>query len=557
MAPSRASDEPELTPTSHPVVVTNPAPAAESGSQAILLTRVLSADARWIGGTALLYAAFVIATVLTLHAYFAQTWDVVTFVNAGKSILSPDWSGLYAQSRADNYWPYAYPPLHAFVVAPFVATAGILPEWLLVRVPPLLFDIALGILLYVLVYQKTRNTHPARMAMAVWLLNPVTWYDTAVQGHFESEWLFFVALAYYLSPNPSPERRGGGELSRWVLPTLALAIGFLFKQNVILFALPFWALLFLEREKSWAQRIVSLGASLVVFAIPIVVVSLPFLLRSNDYWFMNVQYVAQVPLQTQSWLVAAAGIFSDDNVLFRASSGLTLIAAGAIAFFGARRGMNLWVMGLLIVLAFFLLSKKVVGYYYVMILPFALVSLIPLKRARLLTLIVLAISFIFVAPYFASWANPMHWWVYALLGIANSILWLGLFIWLWRNHKVGAKEWQATRVTVFASAALFFAACAAALVQPMIASATSPIRAPLIAPGNETQVSVSFLVFALLALLGIFAARYFSRTIARKPSIPLGAYAVVVLLAPFYFLTFALTKESTAGLELLLKTIGL
>lgn len=547
MVPTRASDEPELTPASHPLVVTNPAPAAESGSQAILLTRVVSADARWVAGTALLYAALVIVTVLTLHPYFAQTWDAVTFVNAGKSILSPDWAGLYAQSRADNYWPYAYPPLHAFVVAPFVATAGILPEWLLVRVPPLLFDIALGILLYSIVWQKTQNTHAARMAMAVWLLNPVTWYDTAVQGHFESEWLFFVALAYFLF-----ERK-----REWILATLALAVGFLFKQNVILFALPFWALLLFEREKSWAQRSVKVGASLVVFAIPIVLVSLPFLLRSNDYWFMNVQYVAQVPLQTQSWLVAVAGIFSGDNILFRASSVLTLVAAGLIALLGARRGMNLWVMGLLIVLTFFLLSKKVVGYYYVMLLPFALVSLIPFKRARLLTLLVVATSFIFVSPYFASWAEQTHWWLYALLGIANSVLWLGMFVWLWRNHNVPAQKWQATRVTVFASAALFFAACAAALMQPFIASATSPIRAPLIAPGSESQAPVALLLFGLFVLLGIFSARAFSRTIARKPSIPLGAYAVVVLLAPLYFLTFALTKESTAALELVLKTLGL
>lgn len=112
-------------------------------------------------------------------------------------------------------------------------------------------------------------------------------------------------------------------------------------------------------------------------------------------------------------------------------------------------------------------------------------------------------------------------------------------------------------MTVFASAALFFAACAAALVQPLIASQSSPIRAPLIAPGSEPTVMLVLLGFALLVLLGVLAARHFSLTIARNPPIPWHIYTVVVLLAPLYFLTFAVTKESTAGLELLLKAIGL
>ncbi|RIK17397.1 MAG: hypothetical protein DCC52_16885 [Chloroflexi bacterium] len=326
MVPTRASDENELTPVPRTTVVTNPAPAAESASQALALTRVWRRDARWLGGVALVYAALVVITVLTLNAYFAQTWDAVTFVGAGKIAGSSGWAALYAQSRADNYWPYAYPPLHAFLVAPFVALAGSAPAWLLVRVPPLLFDLALGVLLYGIVWQKTRRIALARLALAVWLLNPVTWYDTAVQGHFESEWLFFVVLGYFLYS----VKRG------WILPTLILAVGFLLKQNVILFALPFWALLFFEREKSLTRRGMNVAASAFVFAIPIALVSLPFLLYSNDYWFMNVQYVSEAPLQTQSWLVGLAGLFGAENFLLRASSGLTLAAAGVIAFFGAR-----------------------------------------------------------------------------------------------------------------------------------------------------------------------------------------------------------------------------
>src|SRR5689334_6159550 len=134
MVSSSASDEHELTPLVTPLTSTMVTPAADSGSQALLLTR----DRKWLAGASSAYALLVVLAVLTLNAYFSQTWDAVTFVKAGKSVLSPNWTLLYAQSRADQYWPYAYPPLHAFLVAPFVGLAGLVPDWLMVRVPPML-----------------------------------------------------------------------------------------------------------------------------------------------------------------------------------------------------------------------------------------------------------------------------------------------------------------------------------------------------------------------------------------------------------------------------------
>ncbi len=545
MFSSSASEERDLTPlVSSQTSVTMLTPAADSRSQAILLM----GDLKWIAGATFVYLFLVVVTVFTLHPYFSQTWDVVTFVDAGKSALSPEWAALYTQSRADQYWPYAYPPLHAFVVAPFVELAGFVPDWLMVRVPPLVFDIALGILLYAIVARKTENKNLARLVMLVYLLNPVTWYDTAVQGHFEAEWLFFVVLSNFLFET----RRG------WILPTLALAIAFLFKQNAILFALPLWTQMFFgSNEKNFVRRSLSVLASLILFTILIFLVSLPFLLSSNDYWYMNVQYVADVPLQTQSWLVALANGFGADNLFLRASSILTFVAAALISIFAARRGMSLWLTATLIVLAFFLLSKKVVGYYYVMILPFALITLIPTKHFSVLSLIVLAISFISLSPYFASWADQTHGWLYAALGILNSALWLGIFIWLWREHPLAIQFAQNTRTLAFISLALFLCAVAAALLQPFISSATSPIRAPLIANGFESQAVFAVLAFSFLVSLALLAAHFFSRSIARTSQIPTGAYALVVLLAPLYFLTFTLTKESTVALETLLRTIGL
>lgn len=551
--------------------VTMGAPAAVVDSQAFLLWR----DWKWVAGAGIVYALAVVVSVLTLNVYFSQTWDAVTFVNAGTGILSPQWAQLYASSRAESYWPYAYPPLHALVVAPFVALAGMVPDWLpawlAVRIPPLGFDIALGVLLYVVVGEKTGRRNWARLALVVWLLNPVTWYDTAVQGHFEGEWLFFVGLGYWLF------ERGRG----WVWASLALAIAFLFKQNSILFALPLWAgMLFgtdderrmtnekgrttKEKRGTWGKRLRRVVGSMVVYAVPIVAVSLPFLLASNDYFYMNVQYVAEVPLQTQSWLVALANGVGADSGLLKLSSALVFVAAGVIAVVAARRGMGfprqgsgqVWLTALLIGLVFFLLSKKVVGYYYVMVLPFALVTLVPTKHFRVLTLIVGMTAFVSLAPYFASWANQVHGGVYGLLGILNSLVWVGVFVWVWREFPLAVQFGQNARTPIILSVGLFCAGASAAVLQPLIGSAASPIRAPLVASGGEGAAVLAGLGFVALVAIGLGMAWWISRVVARETRLGWGAVALVVLLAPVSFLTFTLTKESTAALEAGLKLVG-
>lgn len=528
-------------------------PAAESSSQAIVFSRraqwwtLVSGDARWLAAVAVAYGALVILTVLTLHPYFSQTWDVVTFVKAGQTLRSPDWLALYAQSRADRFWPYAYPPAHALLVAPLLAFAGFVPDWLLARVPPLLFDLALGALVYAIVVQATRSRGAARLAASVWLLNPVTWYDTAVQGHFEAEWLVFVVLAYWLA----------GEGRAWLWPSLALGAALLFKQNAILFALPFWArLLFGPGEISFWPRVRAVVGSTLIVVLPVAVLSLPFLLYSNDFWYMTVAYVADVPLQTQSWLVALAAL-APDNALLAANTLLVLASAVLVALGTARRRQSLWLGGLLIALAFVLLSKKVVGYYYVMLLPFALVELVPARRFGLLAAVVAAAALISLSPYFASWADPAHAWVYALAGVGYSLFWLAVFARLWRHPAPASPDAQAARLPVFLSVALFLVATSAALVQPLIASATSPIRAPLVAPGAEGATLTAFGLFAGLGLLAMLASRAFAARVAREGRVGAGAAALVVLLAPLFFLTFALTKEATAALELALHSVGL
>ncbi len=94
---------------------------------------------------------------------------------------------------------------------------------------------------------------------------------------------------------------------------------------------------------------------------------------------MNFTYVENVPVQTQSWIVALLGLTRDaptamtsDFFLFRCQTLVTIAAAIAIAFMGTRRNWSLYLTATLIAIVFFLTSKKVMGYYYVMLFPFLL-----------------------------------------------------------------------------------------------------------------------------------------------------------------------------------------
>lgn len=587
MFASRASEERPLT---------SRAAALPSGAM-WLHDFWLFRDARWIAGMAIVYVVAVAAAVFTLNPYFSQTWDVVTFAHAARSFLNgADWAGLYAQSRIDRYWPYAYPPLHALVIAPLLAVGGGVPDWVWARVPPLIADLGTGLLLYAIVVRRVRRPAPARLAFAVWLLNPVTFYDTAVQGHFEAEWLFFVLLAYLLAES----RRG------ILLPTISLACGFLFKQTAIVFALPYWLWLIASQGRvggapgrlAIPRQFVPASASIALFAILVLLASLPFLLYSGDYLYMTLQYVADVPLQTQSWLVALAGIFGSDFFLLRLSSLLVLFASLVISILSFRRGSSLYLTASLVTLAFFLLSQKVVGYYYVILLPFALAALVPARRFGLLTLMVAGAAYVSLSPYFASWTDPGHLAIYAVLGIANSLLWVVLFVYLWRDlpsraaselagpdltsrADPGAESERGDGRTLaqdlglgdetrkvraytlaFVSVALFLEAVAAALLQPLVDNPTSPIRAPVVPPNLEPNLFYASVLFgAIILAIFIFAA---AGTRAAKADayrtrsyLPRGAFAVALALAPLYFLTFTCTKESTALVEMAFKSVGL
>ncbi len=536
-----------------------------------------SADISFFTASILLYAGAILLATMTLNAYFAQTWDVNTFIQAAHRFTDGgNPFDLYAQSRAAQTWPYAYPPLHALVVAAGLLIGNalrVLPDYVWTRVPALLADIGVALALYAIVQRKSNDRWLARAAMLLWLFNPVTFYDTAVQGHFESEWILFVLLAYLWF-----EKSRG-----FFLPAAALAVAVLFKQVALLFAIPLWTLLILSLRapQGRSNLLETLGIassqrtllamtllSLALFALIGGVVSLPFLLYSNDFFYMNLTYLENVPVQTQSWIVGLLGIthisrdvLVSDFFLLRYQTIVTLLATAAIAFFAARRGFDLYLTAALITLAFFLTSKKVMGYYYVMLFPFLFAECLPKRRFDLALIAIVATAWISLSPYFAPWGNPDHWWIYALLGSVNSLLFVWFFVHLWRGDaRLTIRGFDLTarlndaRATLFIALGLFAGASFAAFLQPLAPNSGNPIRAPIIAPGAEATVLAAFGALLALTLIAmVMIARWtrdFEGTITRA------AWAIVLIFAPLFFSVYYLTKESTAIFEIALKTLG-
>jgi len=505
-------------------------------------------DSRWLIGPALVYIAAITVMTLTLAPYFARGWDVTTFIAAGRSFFLADHPfALYAESRRDFYWPYAYPPLHAALTAlPLLITYLLpaMPDTVPVRWPVILADLGLACALFRVVLARSGRPDRARLAALLYLANPVTLYQTAVQAHFESEWLLLVVLAYTLASTWSEERRGV------VVPSLLLGLAILVKQIALIYTIPFglWLLLRTNGERRMTPFILSI----VIVAGLVLLVCLPFLLYSGDFLYMIAGYVATMPVQVQSamvWCLALepfrTGQTTTTFPLVRYATPLIVLISTLAAFWLLRRGRNLFEIGLVVTLIFFLLTQKALGYYYVMLIPFLLIVAFDRDDLGLALGGLLLSAWVFISPYYAPWAARHHLPVYALLGSINTVGWLVL---LWRTI---AHPQLALRRPIVSAASLFLGIAGPA-VAVFVASSLQPIYARL----GPTSTGGLLLLTYLLTLAGV---ALLHRAVRDKigggrPAGP--AWLPLLLLTPLYFNQFTLTQESTRVFEAWLQRLS-
>ena len=514
--------------------------------------------ARFFARLALVYVVTVTLIVLAISPYFSAGWDPQIFAGVGRAVIDNNSVfDLYQVSRqAWGDWGFPYPPLYPHLLAPFMGMTSlvpVLPDWLIVRALPVMFDLALALLLYLIVLRRSGKQSLARLAAALWLFNPLTLYQTAIQAHQESSWLVCVVAAYALIEARRQAIHRRSEPCNWlttnlVLPSLLMACAVTLKQSAILFYIPYGVFLLLDQQRRWARLCVAALLFVLVFG----GLSLPYYLHSPDFFYLVFVDVSNMPVQTQSavvWLLGLSRYLIDQTqstfFLLKYQTVITIALAVLVSFFALRHDKDMFRVGLLVAMIFFLTSKKVMGYHYLLLMPFLLVYALPARRFDLVGIATIAASWIILSPYFAPWAKPGHMPLYAAIGTPNTLLWLWLFVHVWLRRpalRIGSiditERLHDGAAVVLALAIVTAGMILSSLVQPWGGSA------PVV------QVVLLFAVLIGSLALAVPAAR---RTWDAPVRLSAGHVILAVVLVPIYFAAFALTTESTRIVEGLLQ----
>lgn len=518
-------------------------------------------DRRFLAGVSLLYLGLSLVVLFSVDRFWSANWDVEIFLGAARSFYDGgSLFDLYEKSRQQFYWPYPYPPLYAMVLAPFVwlADLSFMPAWaplVAVRLPVFIADVGLAWTLYAIVWHATARRPLARLAAVAWLFTPILFYQTAIQAHQESVWLWPAVLAYWHVVRKDVEQT-------W-LPATLLSVAIALKQSAVLYAIPFGLYLL------WRRRWKDVGVFGFLFLLIFGGLALPFHLYSDDFFYMVFVDVPNMPVQTQSWIVwllAFKGYLIEQTrstfPLIRYASAITLATTALVSALWLFRRREVlreapphrvtfawFAPGVLVTLAFFLTSQKVMAYHYPMLVPWLLAALLSVGRVRLVTATLLWVSWIVVSPYYAPWANPERLPLYASLGTLNSLFFLGLLIALFRI-RLEALPGQDGQEDAVASAVGWLFLLMAGFV-------LSALAHPLTTLVEERGPARQALIFGLLALVfGLMVSSYAAlrRTVGRLTGVdlpPLRAAHVMAALwfAPLFFTWFAMTREITYIIE--------
>jgi len=158
-----------------------------------------------------------------------------------------------------------YPPLFYYTEALMVFLAG--DGVFYFKLPIIIFEVILGFVIYKMSNEYTHNERLAYWTSAIFLLDPLTYFQTAIFGHFDIIPTLFMVLAIYLLVK-----------DRIKLSALSLGIGTMYKLFPIVL-LPVIFLYFIRLRKNVWQLIIEYVAIVVIFCTAI---SLPYLILNYD-----------------------------------------------------------------------------------------------------------------------------------------------------------------------------------------------------------------------------------------------------------------------------------
>lgn len=179
---------------------------------------------------------------LTLSPFFGHPWDMYIWLKSGELALSQ--INIYLlQDPVDYPWGfYAYPPawLYWLMLVAFANLKYLELQVFLVKVPIILSDIGVGVLVYRLAGMMGFPERRRIVAMSVWLFNPVSFFMSSIWGMFDSIAVLFMLLGLEAIIKGKLERAGaliGAGAAVKLLPALLIppTIAYLIKSGKMSF----------------------------------------------------------------------------------------------------------------------------------------------------------------------------------------------------------------------------------------------------------------------------------------------------------------------------------
>ncbi len=321
-------------------------------------------------------------------------------------------------------WSFVIEPImglnlvNNFIISPFSQMGNIQTNLylLLLKLPYLIFDIGLGILMM----RFFPNARDKFRIWMLWLFNPISLYATYMVGQFDIIPTFLVILSLYFAVK-----------NKMYLAAFLLGIGAAFKIYPLFLIVP---LLFIEER--WINRAKLLSVSLSGYILPI-------LLYINSHGFKSTALVASQSTKSFYAQIPISG--GEAIILFPA----ILISIYMIFFYHKTRAEDLWQRFFIILLLFFIFTHTH-PQWLLWITPFYLLDLVKNNFKNWLPLGVSLLSYI------------------GLLFFFDPSLTLGLFSPMWPELSNSQSLWQLLNIsldynfsrsvlqTIFTGASLYY-----------------------------------------------------------------------------------------------------
>ncbi|HDD40395.1 MAG TPA: DUF2029 domain-containing protein, partial [Nitrososphaeria archaeon] len=294
-------------------------------------------------------------------AFYGHPWDMFIWIKSGELGLHE--INIYQFDNPVDYpWGfYAYPPMWLYWLIIAVKLGDLVGninfKVFLIKLPIIVSDILVAILLYRLARKLGFDEKQSLLAMGIWLFNPITYFISAIWGMFDSIAVFFALLGvYYILEE------------KYVKAGIAIGLGTAVKIIPALILLP--ALVYLVKGKKTTVKdfIVKL---VTPSALLFLIISTPFLSSPLQYFKALLQHTKSVGGFT--YWVALSALVNLSNFWF-----IPFIAFGVIMIVIAKKMRPgklgfIWACALIIA-SLLATSPKVNIQYTNFLIPLLLIS---------------------------------------------------------------------------------------------------------------------------------------------------------------------------------------